>query len=119
MSATLEHQTDNIYLIRIAGQLRKSDLDAVQADFVAHLAEAGAIKLLVILENFTGWESAAEWDDGGFFYHHGDAIERIALVGDPRWEAETLAFTGAGLRKAPVRFFSESDVPTARAWLAE
>ncbi len=26
MTATLEHQTDNIYLIRITGQLRKSDL---------------------------------------------------------------------------------------------
>jgi len=30
-----------------------------------------------------------------------------------------LAFTGAGLRKGPVKFFPETAEPEARAWLAQ
>lgn len=119
MSAMLEHQTGNIYQLRVTGVLKKSDLDAVQAEFADTLADAGPIRLLILLENFNGWERGAEWDDGGFFYQHGDSIERIAVAGDARWEVETLAFTGAGLRKAPVKFFAEEDQAAGRAWLAE
>ncbi|MES2438031.1 MAG: STAS/SEC14 domain-containing protein [Verrucomicrobiota bacterium] len=119
MSASLEHQTDNIYLLHVTGMLRKSELDAVQADFIENLAEAGAIKLLVLLENFSGWERNAAWDENGFFFRHGDDLEKIAIVGDPRWETEMLAFAGAGVRKGPVRFHPSSAESRARAWLAE
>lgn len=119
MSVTLEHQSDNIYQLQVAGELTKSDLDSVQSDFAQNLADAGSIKVLVLLENFTGWERDATWDDGGFFYQHGDAIEKIAIVGDPRWAAETLVFAGAGLRKAPVKFFPAGDESDAGTWLAE
>ena len=37
----------------------------------------------------------------------------------PRWEADVLAFTGAGLRRGPVKFFPETGESAARAWLAE
>jgi hypothetical protein len=87
--------------------------------FVQHLAAAGPIKLLVLLENFTGWERAAAWDDTDFFFSHRNDIEKIAVVGNPRWEAEVLAFSGAGLRKGPVKFFPETGESEARAWLAE
>jgi hypothetical protein len=43
----------------------------------------------------------------------------IAIVGEPRWEADTLAFAGAGFRSAPVKFFPEGQVAQARAWLAQ
>lgn len=119
MSASLEYQDNNLYLLRVGGSLKKSELDAVQADFSQHLAPAGPIKLLVQLEGFTGWERGADWADTDFFFSHRDDIERIALVGDPRWEAEVLAFSGAGLRKGPVKFFPETGETEARAWLAE
>ena len=49
---------------------------------------------------------------------YGDAITRIAIVGDERWRSEMLMFAAADLRKAPVEFFSEGAITTARAWLA-
>ena len=55
----------------------------------------------------------------GFFFNDRNDFEKIAVVGDPRWEALVLAFTGAGLRKGPVKFFSETGKSEARAWLAE
>jgi hypothetical protein len=118
VSANLEYQSDNIYLLRVGGLLKKAELDAIQADFVQHIVSAGAIKLLVVLDDFTGWERGADWGDTDFFFSHRNDIEKIAVVGNPRWEAEILAFAGAGLRKAPVKCFPETAESEARAWLA-
>ena len=49
---------------------------------------------------------------------HGDAIERIAIVGDPRWRDLTMMFASAELRRAPVEFFAAQDMARARAWLS-
>jgi hypothetical protein len=54
----------------------------------------------------------------GIFSHRID-FEKIAVVGNPRWEAQVLAFTGTGLRKGPVKFFPETGESEARAWLAK
>ena len=50
---------------------------------------------------------------------HGDKIVRIAIVADPRWEPHALAFAGAGVRAAPVKFFRPNELATARAWLEQ
>jgi hypothetical protein len=119
MSASLEQHDDRLCVLRVSGELKKSELDAAQSEFVGKIAGAGTVKLLVLLENFTGWERDEAWADTDFFFSHRNDFERIAVVGNPRWEAQVLAFTGAGLRKGPVKFFPETDESEARAWLGE
>jgi hypothetical protein len=76
--------------------------------------------LLVILEeNFEGWERGADWNDLDFYASHGRKISRIAIVAEPRWETLALAFAGAGIRRAPVKFFPPNELEQARSWLAE
>ena len=53
-----------------------------------------------------------------FVFSHSNEIARIAIVGEPRWEPEALAFAGAGFRRAPVKFFSTNQLAEARTWLA-
>ena len=119
MSANLKQHDDRLCVLRIGGELKKSELDAVQSEFEEKIAGAGSVKLLVLLENFTGWERGEEWGDTDFFFKHRDDFEKIAVVGNPSWEAKVLAFAGAGLRKGPVKFFPETGEAEARAWLAE
>jgi hypothetical protein len=52
-----------------------------------------------------------------FFEAHGDQIDEIAIVADPKWETNLLMFVGSGFRRAPVKFFPESQLALARAWL--
>lgn len=118
MSANLEEYPDRLLILRVGGQLKKSELDAVQSEFVEKIAGAGTVKLLVLLEDFTGWERNEEWGDTDFFFSHRNDFEKIAVVGKPQWEAQVLAFAGAGLRKGPVKFFHETGESEARAWLA-
>jgi len=118
MSANLEQQSDRLFLIRIRGQLKKTELDAVQNDIVAKMT-VRPVQLLVTLESFTGWERTEAWADTEFFFSHQGDFGKIAIVGDPRWETEALAFAGAGIRQGPVNFFPETGEQDARAWLAE
>jgi SpoIIAA-like len=119
MSANLEQHNDRLLVLRITGDLKKSELDSVQTEFVRTIDRQGPAKLLVLLENFTGWERTEEWGDTDFFFDHRNDFAKIAVVGDPKWEAQVLAFTGAGLRKGPVKMFPEAGEAEARSWLIE
>jgi len=118
MSANVEQQSDRLFLLRVGGELKKSELDAVQNEIVEKMT-VRPVQLLVILKDFTGWERTEDWGDTDFFFSHRDDFGKIAVVGQPSWEAQVLAFTGAGIRKGPVKFFPETGEAEARAWLAD
>src|SRR5689334_15757249 len=108
MSAYIDQAENNLWILLIRGLLKKSQLDKCQAEYVAKVDEGGKAKLLILLEDFQGWERGAPWVGDDFFFTHGDTITRMAIVGAPRWEVEAMAFVGAGIRKAPVRYFPHS-----------
>jgi hypothetical protein len=118
MSANIEPQSDRLFLLRVGGELKKSELDAIQNEIVEKMT-VRPVQLLVILKNFIGWERNEEWGDTDFFFTHREDFGKIAVVGDPVWEAQVLAFTGAGIRKGPVKFFPETGEAEARTWLAD
>ncbi len=118
MSISLQHDGDNVYRLEISGLMKKADLQRSESALGEELRRIGRAKLLVLLTDFNGWEPHANWNDLTFYVKHGDAIERIAIVGDPRWEDQALMFAAAGLRRAPVEFFTNADLAKARAWLS-
>lgn len=118
MAATIEKEGD-VLVVRITGLLRKPELDAVQARGTADWGPDTRGKVLVIVEDFLGWERGGNWEDVSFSATYGRQFAKIALVADPKWEAQLLMFTGAGVRRTQVRFFPPQEVAQARAWLAE
>ena len=119
MPAHIEYEPNNLYVLRCSGVVKRSEFAADQAA-LARAIDAGAQpRVLALLKNFEGWEKGADWNDLDFMLSHGNEIAKIAIVGDPRWEADALAFAGAGFRRAPVKFFPADQEANARAWLAE
>ena len=119
MPASIESEPNDVYVLRISGMLKRSEF-ATQQDLIARRIVAGARpRMLVILEDFQGWERRVDWNDFDFLLAHGDEIARISIVSEPRWEAHALAFAGAGVRRAPVKLFPPDEVEAARAWVAE
>ena len=118
MPMTMSHERGNLYRAEVRGVLRKADIDRCQDELRLEIAKVGSVKLLIALVAFEGWEPHADWSDLAFYMKHGDAIERIAIVGDERWRAEALMFAAADLRKGPVEFFPEAAAAEARAWLS-
>lgn len=119
VSASIEYQPDDICVLRFSGILRQSEFGALQ-DELARKIDAGAKpRLLAVVENFEGWEKGADWNDLDFLFSYGDKITKIAIVADPQWEVQGLAFAGAGVRKAPVKFFPPNESVEARSWLTQ
>jgi stage II sporulation SpoAA-like protein len=116
---TVQHDGGNVYRLEIQGTLRKQDLERCQHRLIEEMDRVGPVRLLFLLDGFEGWAAQDDWRDLTFYVKHGDAIERIAIVGDERWRGETMMFAGADLRKAPVEFFGAGSLSEARGWLAE
>jgi hypothetical protein len=117
MSISMQHERDNVYRVELGGTLRKADLDRCQTQLLGEIGRVGCVRLLFVLRGFEGWSSDEGWNDLSFYIAHGDQIERIAIVGPERWRDESLMFAAADLRRAPVEFFHEDALASARTWL--
>jgi SpoIIAA-like len=118
MPIAMRHESESTYRLTFSGLLLTADMRQCEAALKSQLARVGGAKLLCVLDAFEGWEPHADWNDLTFYIQHGDAIERIAIVGDERWRSLALMFAAADLRRAPVEFFPEHDLEKARAWLS-
>ena len=116
MGVTIQEE-GKLTILRISGLLRKSEMDAALAAEARKWGPATRIKVLVMVEDFEGFERGAEWGDISFLIKHDHQIDKIAIVADPKWEVETLTFAGAGFRQGQVKFFSTKQLAQARAWL--
>jgi hypothetical protein len=119
MAVTFKLENDTLVIMHIKGLLKKSELDATQTAAAKQLAANGpaSVKILILVENFEGWEGGADWGDMSFYAEHGDKMEKIAIVGDPKREADWMMFMGAGIRPSPIKFFPPDQIAQARAWL--
>jgi hypothetical protein len=119
MPASVQHERANIYRLEVRGLLSKAEMEECERSLEEQLAHERAVRLLVVLDRFEGWEPNAAWNDLRFYVSHGDAIERIAIVGEQRWHDLAMMFASADLRKAPVAFFHDQAAAEARAWLSQ
>ena len=118
MPATIEYEANDICVLRIGGILKRSEFAAAQTSLGEKIDKGSKPRVLAIAETFEGWQRGADWNDLDFLLSHGGEIARIAIVAEPRWEVQALAFAGAGVRRAPVKFFTPDQLAEARAWLA-
>jgi SpoIIAA-like len=120
MPVHIEYEPNDICVLRISGVLKQSEFAAEQSALANKIDTGSRPRLLVILETFEGWERGTAWgNDLEFLFSHSGKISKIAIVAEPRWETLALAFAGAGVRRAPVKFFSPNALEQARSWLAE
>ena len=119
MPIELHHERDNIFRIELKAKLRQAEFQHCQAQILHEVSRLGPVRLLFVLDGFEGWDSQDNWSDLSFFVRHGDSIARIAIVGNERWRDLALMFAAADLRKAPVEYFGETDLVTARSWLSQ
>ena len=119
MSAEIIDAAGGMVTARITGKLTQPALAALQKAAGDILKEQGRARLLVLVENFEGWERRGDWGDLSFQIEHDALIEKLAIVGDKKWEDLALIFAAKGLRKFPIEYFEPAELAKARAWLAE
>jgi hypothetical protein len=119
MPVQMLNATGKLIQISIQGMLRKADYDRMIQVVREAIARDDSVRLLVVLDGFTGWERHKGWDDMSFMVTDGENIEKLAIVGDEQWRDDALAFTAAGLRPTAIEFFPPSGLADAQKWLSE
>jgi hypothetical protein len=76
------------------------------------------LRLLFEMTAFHGWDAGAAWEDFKFGVEHFDDIDRLAMVGEEKWQHGMATFCKPFTRAA-IRYFHHADVAEARKWLAE
>ena len=96
MSAEIANVSGHLLTMKVSGTLTQPELASMQSAAASVISAGGKWCLLVMAENFKGWERGGTWND--FTFTENDAsIERMAIVGDRRWEDMTLLFTASDL----------------------
>ena len=118
MAISSQPIADRVYRITLSGLLTWAEFQNFLAQAEAeNVFATGKIKFLLLLEAFTGWEPGEQWSDVSFFFKHDPDIEKIAVVGESRWQDDMQIFLFADYRQAEVKFFTEPDLEPARVWL--
>lgn len=116
MLEELNRRDGNIVGFKITGRFTGVQMKAFADRVDAVVAESGPVRLLVELEDFRGIELDVLWEKAKFAFAHLRDIERMAVVGDRLWEEWWVKMAGALLR-AETRYFDETDIDAAWAWL--
>jgi hypothetical protein len=119
MSVALREETGgSLLVVRLTDKLTKDDYEQFTPAFERMIDEHGKIRLLVEMHDFHGWTAGAFWEDVKFDVKHFAHIERLAFVGDRRWEAGMAVFCKP-FTSAKIRFFDRADSDVAFDWVTE
>ncbi|WP_115718233.1 SpoIIAA family protein [Gallaecimonas mangrovi] len=119
MSIGVERTGDQFFLIlRAQGTLTHRDYEVITPLLEKALSgvETPHINALVDMTLLRGWELHAAWDDFQLGLKHGQAFDKIALVGNKVWQ-QLAAKVGDWFISGNIQYFE--DETEALGWLLE
>ncbi|HKI68087.1 MAG TPA: STAS/SEC14 domain-containing protein [Verrucomicrobiae bacterium] len=119
MAITLEEKNGGKVLeVSLTGKLTREDYETFVPAVDRLIKDHGKIRMLVAMHDFHGWTASALWEDTKFAAHHFRDIERLALVGETKWQQGMAVFCKP-FTTAEIRYFNHTEAETARRWIAE
>jgi hypothetical protein len=112
----IETNDGKVLEVQVAGRLAHEDYLHFVPEFDRLVKQHGKIRVLFEMSQFHGWEAKALWDDIKFDLGHFKDIERLAMVGEQKWQKGMAAFCKP-FTTATIRYFDHNQADAARAWL--
>jgi hypothetical protein len=113
-----EEDGGKVLKVLLSGKLHADDYRRFGGDVDRLIQQHGKLRILVQMHDFHGWDLGALWQDIKFDFKHFRDIERLALVGESRWQQGMASFCKP-FTSAHVRYFDESQAAAAETWLRE
>jgi len=114
--AVKEDNGGRLVHVSISGKLSREDYEAFTPVVERLIKQHGKVRMLIQMHDFHGWTAGALWEDIKFDAKHYADIERLALVGESKWEKGMSVFCRP-FTSATIRYFDTSVLPEARAWV--
>lgn len=110
--------TGNVLEVKLTGKLTKHAYLTFAPEVTRLIQERGKLRILFQIHEFHGWTAGAIWEDIKFDFEHWRDIDRLAIVGEAKWEEGMANFCKPFL-KASVRYFDHNTLEEARIWINE
>lgn len=115
MIEPIQSPSEKVIAFRLSGTLHDDDYKKF-VPAIDEAAKTGKVRLLAQFHDFHGWDLRALWDDIKFATTHCTTFDKIALVGEKRWE-EWMAKVCKPFTAARIQYFDSSAIDQAWAWL--
>ena len=117
MSIALQEENEGRLLVcEVTGRLSREDYEKFLPEVERLIKAHGKISILFDMHDFHGWSAGAAWEDTKFAFHHFSDIERLAVVGENRWQ-KAMALFCKPFTRAQVRYFEHDAREQALGWL--
>lgn len=114
----VEQSNGKVLEVHMTGKLTSRDYQDFIPMAERSIKEWGKFSLLVVMRNFVGCDKGALWEEIKWDWKHFTDVERIALVGEEKWQAGMSKFCKP-FTAAEIRYFDMSDMENARTWVEE
>ncbi len=114
----IEKNGGTILEVFVSGKLAREDYVHFVPAFERLIKQHGKISVLFEMTDFHGWQAGAVWDDIKFDLKHFSDIDRLAMVGDTKWEKGMSVFCKP-FTTAKIRYFDRAQAADARTWIEE
>ncbi len=117
----IELKTDkqsNVVEVKISGRLGRQGYLEFVPELERLIEQHDKVRLLVEMEDFHGWGAGALWEDTKFAVRHFRDIDRLAMVGEKKWQKGMAVFCKP-FTTAEIRYFEKGELNSAKKWLAE
>lgn len=104
--------------VQVTGKLTKEAYHEFVPLVEKMVGQHGKVRILFHMHDFHGWEAGALWEDIKFDMKHFKDIERLAIVGESKWEQGMATFCKP-FTTAKIQYFDVSKIDEARSWIRE
>ena len=109
---------DEFLHVKVTGKLTKQAYESFAPLIDEQIQEHGKLRILFEMHDFHGWTAGALWEDLKFDFKRWKDIERLAIVGESKWEAGMAVFCKP-FTAAKIQFFDHARLAEATAWIIE
>jgi hypothetical protein len=116
MLELLEENDGRLLVVKVSDKLTREDYEKFIPKVDYLIGQHGKIDVLFEMWDFHGWQPGALWEDIKFTLKHFASIDRLAIVGENRWQ-KGMAIFCRPFTKAKVQYFDWDHREDARTWL--
>lgn len=118
MFTILDQSSGNCIGFKVSGKAQKEDYEMLLPELEKAISTYGTINLLVLLEDFDGWENLeAAKMDFKFGSHQYRQVERCAFVSEKNWHSWMVKIMDPFTRRTEEKFFELEQLSEAWDWV--
>ncbi|WP_445955186.1 SpoIIAA family protein [Yeosuana sp.] len=116
MLQIIDIKQDNVVATIASGKLQQQEIEKVHPIIHTILDKGLKIRWYIEMNNFEGWSIKGLWEDFKMDVAHEKDYERIAMVGEKKWQEWAIQFMEP-FTNANIKYFEVSQKEDAKKWI--